>query len=556
MTATVTMDSDKQMVKALTQVLHMIHGENYAQIDAIAAEYGLDYLISPAFIDFARRMQEPSCVLFLSTLAVHNATKTARPQMILQTYQSIASGQPTASMATLPRRHVVRQVIACLADKSALPVTKSSAEKRKGTGQEWVLAFELCLDHGALGNALTVFNEEMQRGAASAEFVLLCAKALVERAKGLGIGDLATWEGWIALQTAVYHKLLKLKFSDVAVELAQLIAEYCHKAGRQNEAIHWYQTIPAQANAALIAQYQIAEAYGHLQKFDIALRHLDATLADLCGRSNSWINAHFLHADAGGERVGKASFNDTAAAAALIDLQKALARCDTVPFLVSGTLLGYVRNGGFLSHDKDIDVGIFESQNIFDTLNSIANSQLFEVQFDYLRIENTYQVPVIHRATGMAIDIFIYYKSEDRLITGVHGDFGYTQNFTFKPFELEKIKFLGVEFAIPQDYRTNLEENFGNWQVPDSSFISHLECPTTVDVGGTVYLVVARLEMLRSLVEGKSKKVDRIANILRRWQDVPNAMQPELIDRLDARFGTRARLAQQPDVAVAGPAYA
>ncbi len=555
MTATASMDSDKQMVEALTQVCRMIQKNNYAEMDAIVAEFGLDFLIADGFIDFARRVKEPACVMFLSTLAVHNAKNTVRPQMILQAYQSITSGQLTEGISALPRRHVVRQAVTCIANKLALPVHRLAADRRKGTGQEWVLAFELCLDHGSLENALKVFNEETQN-TSSPEFVLLCARALVERVKSIGNRDLSTWAAWIAVLKAVYHKLLKLKFSDVAVELAQLIAEYCHKAGRQNEAIHWYQTIPAQANAALIAQYQIAEAYGHLQKFDIALRHLDATLADLCGRSNSWINAHFLHADAGGERVGKASFNDTAAAAALIDLQKALARCDTVPFLVSGTLLGYVRNGGFLSHDKDIDVGIFESQNIFDTLNSIANSQLFEVQFDYLRIENTYQVPVIHRATGMAIDIFIYYKSEDRLITGVHGDFGYTQNFTFKPFELEKIKFLGVEFAIPQDYRTNLEENFGNWQVPDSSFISHLECPTTVDVGGTVYLVVARLEMLRSLVEGKSKKVDRIANILRRWQDVPNAMQPELIDRLDARFGTRARLAQQPDVAVAGPAYA
>ena len=51
-------------------------------------------------------------------------------------------------------------------------------------------------------------------------------------------------------------------------------------------------------------------------------------------------------------------------------------------------------------------------------------------------------------------------------------------------------------------------------------------------------------------------KVDRIANILRRWQDVPNAMQPELIERLQARFGTQAKLAQQPDATVEVPAYA
>ena len=549
------MASNKQMVKALTQVRRMVHKQNFAEIDSIVVEFGLDFLVSDAFIDFGRRMKEPSSVIFLATLAVHNAKTTTRPQMILQAYQSIGSGHLTEGIAKLPRRHVMRHVIACLANNSALPVCKSALEKRKGTGQEWVLAFELCLDHGAVANALTVLNEEMQR-ASSAEFVLLCAKALVARAKGVGIGDANQWAGWITIQTVVYRKLLKLKMDGVAEKIAQLIAEYCHHSGQQDEAIRWYQAIPAQADAAVIAQYQISKVYGNLQKFDTAIQHLDAALTQLCSRSNEWINTHFLHADADGEKAGKATFNSAAAAAALTDLQKVLAQFGTVPFLVSGTLLGYIRNGGFLSHDKDIDVGIFEVQNIFDILGCIANSQLFEVKYNYLRIEKTYQVPVIHRATGMAIDIFVYYKTGNRLITGVQSNFGYTQNFTFKALELEKVNFLGVEFSIPQDYRTNLEENFGAWEVPDSSFISHLECPTTVDVGGTVYLVVARLEMLRSLVEGKPKKVDRIANILRRWQDVPNAMQPELIERLQARFGTQAKLAQQPDATVEVPAYA
>jgi hypothetical protein len=51
-------------------------------------------------------------------------------------------------------------------------------------------------------------------------------------------------------------------------------------------------------------------------------------------------------------------------------------------------------------------------------------------------------------------------------------------------------------------------------------------------------MLVARLEMLRSLVEGKKVKVDRIANILRKWPDAKHAMAPTLVDRLQARFGT------------------
>jgi len=138
----------------------------------------------------------------------------------------------------------------------------------------------------------------------------------------------------------------------------------------------------------------------------------------------------------------------------------------------------------------------------------------------------------------MSIDIFIYYPENDKLVTGVQSDVGYTQNFAFTPFELKTVKFLDIDFSIPADMELNLQENFGAWHVPDPNYISHLECPTTVGVGGTVYMLVARLEMLRSLVEGKKLKVDRIAGILRHWQGAEHAMAPALIDRLHARFGT------------------
>jgi hypothetical protein len=44
--------------------------------------------------------------------------------------------------------------------------------------------------------------------------------------------------------------------------------------------------------------------------------------------------------------------------------------------------------------------------------------------------------------------------------------------------------------------------------------------------------------MLRSLVEGKKIKVDRIAKILRHWGGAPHAMAPELITQLLTRFGS------------------
>jgi len=515
----------------------MVQNQDFAKIDNFAAEWGLEFLISNEFIDFSRRLKDPGSVIFLATLAVHNAQKAARPHMILQAYQSIAAGDLTQGIAQLPKRHVLRQTIAALATKTALPAARLDAHKRKGTGQEWILALELCLDHSAIADALALFREHV-RSASSDEFALLCAKGLIERSSGVRVGDSMPWADWIALQSAVYQELRRRKNEANADSIAQMAGEYCHFAQDYAGSIAWYQKIGRGSEKSILCQYHLARAHGHLNELGVCIAEMDDALDRICHKSNDWINQNFLQADADGEKASNASFNTGAAAAALKDLQTVLAEVGMAPFLVSGTLLGYARNRGFLSHDKDVDVGIFASQSIFDVVNLLTRSGLFSVHFNYLRLEETYQVPVVHRQSGMSIDIFVYYPQGDKLVTGVQSNFGYTQNFAFTPFALETVQFLDIEFSIPADMALNLQENFGPWQVPDPYFISHLECPTTVDIGGVVYMLVARLEMLRSLVEGKKVKVDRIANILRRWSDAKHAMAPMLVDQLQARFGT------------------
>jgi hypothetical protein len=154
-----------------------------------------------------------------------------------------------------------------------------------------------------------------------------------------------------------------------------------------------------------------------------------------------------------------------------------------------------------------------------------------------------YQMPVVHLATGFAIDIFIYHNDGDGLITGVQSNFGYTQTFRFSKFDLQEIEFINTRFYAPADIDKNLTENFGDWRTPDANFISHLQCPTTVDVGGEVYMMVCRLEMVRSIVEGKKVKVDRIAKILRDFPHHEQAMETSLVDRLVNRFGSLHHLA-------------
>jgi len=53
-------------------------------------------------------------------------------------------------------------------------------------------------------------------------------------------------------------------------------------------------------------------------------------------------------------------------------------------------------------------------------------------------------------------------------------------------------------------------------------------------------MIVCRLEMVRSIVEGKKVKVDRIVKILREFAHAAHPMDPQLVSQLEARFGSQA----------------
>lgn len=121
-------------------------------------------------------------------------------------------------------------------------------------------------------------------------------------------------------------------------------------------------------------------------------------------------------------------------------------------------------------------------------------------------------------------------------MTGVQGTYGYTQNFAFSPFDIKSVDFMGIKFSVPENFEFHLEENFGNWRVSDPNYISHLQCPVTVDVGGLAYLLVARLELLSSIIDGKQIKLSRVISILRDFQNRPYGVDPKLVNCIEARF--------------------
>lgn len=160
------------------------------------------------------------------------------------------------------------------------------------------------------------------------------------------------------------------------------------------------------------------------------------------------------------------------AAAAMRDFDAALKQAKTPFFLISGTLLGCVRSGGILGHDKDIDVGVMETPELDREAvhAALTGSGVFLVK--------PYEKPTLLRlqhASGVVIDLF-WHRHEDGRV--MHE--GMKTKWWNTPFDLVSAPFLGGSYLIPDDHARYLGENYGDWQVVDPEFETFVDTPNMI----------------------------------------------------------------------------
>ena len=160
-------------------------------------------------------------------------------------------------------------------------------------------------------------------------------------------------------------------------------------------------------------------------------------------------------------------------------------------YVISGTLLGLHREGDFLKHDYDIDIGINSNDIILEefvcqlkSLNSFVVKKIdchLEVMKDggkgYYMKKTPSLVKIVH-CSGMHIDVFLHHHEKS---TYWHGSV--IHRWENSPFELERRLLRGVVVNAPKDADLYLTENYGNWKTPIVDF----ECTT-----GTPNLVISR----------------------------------------------------------------
>ena len=165
-------------------------------------------------------------------------------------------------------------------------------------------------------------------------------------------------------------------------------------------------------------------------------------------------------------------------------------------FLVYGTLLGAYRDKNFISHDVDIDIGVFFE----DYSNEIEKKFIekgFEKKHTIVVDDGKFAIEETFIYNGVNVDIFYFKKQKNKLLGY---DFINEEGSSWEktiakyggllvrelvfPYEgLEKYNFLGIECNIPKHPERHLSSHYGknfmkkdtNWRPSKAANFKYLQ---------------------------------------------------------------------------------
>lgn len=152
----------------------------------------------------------------------------------------------------------------------------------------------------------------------------------------------------------------------------------------------------------------------------------------------------------------------------LIDLDK-IFRSESVDYwLQDGTLLGLYRDGDFIDHDQDTDIGInYKTFKPVVLDKIISNGFSVERAFGY--IENSFELAL--KRDGVKTDLFFHYNNGDKQYHSAFIYFTKRIDYEYKKFKTKEVSFLDHNFMVPEDELEYIKTKYGeSWQDPEPNW--------------------------------------------------------------------------------------
>lgn len=212
---------------------------------------------------------------------------------------------------------------------------------------------------------------------------------------------------------------------------------------------------------------------------------------------------------------------------ALLDFKKVLDQADFEFFLGFGTLLGCIRDDDFISHDKDVDVGMWwdvDRENLGQVLTqSDLFAEIYGVEFaDSVLDRNMWIRSFRHRPTGIAVDIS-FFKEKAGVSYSGFCDEPYEFLYEFTTFGLKSTEFKGEQFLIPDQTETHLCELYGqNWATPDPTFDTIVSAYNLSKDSGVVRAAYGYGRLADSMISGDWDKARAYVKALDKLEADPD----------------------------------
>lgn len=140
-------------------------------------------------------------------------------------------------------------------------------------------------------------------------------------------------------------------------------------------------------------------------------------------------------------------------------------------WICCGTLLGLMREGDFIGHDVDIDIGLMDPSRA-DELTSLMNKRGFRSIY-YIGVP-TNGLELSFADEYVKVDFFFHYKKDEHVWHSVWTNQQQVQKYYVYEecdmFPLKQMMFRGILVNTPRFPETILRKHYGNWKAPNKEW--------------------------------------------------------------------------------------